>query len=152
MCSLWSAPAVGGDGSVYVGTVCGTDGSLVALTANGTVSWRYPSRWLYSSPSIHYDGSIIVGAMSGVVISLNAATGAELWRVSLGPTHYVYCHPTIAMDGTVYVTTHAGSIFGVNAGGVTFGFNTTNWVEASPVIAPSGHLVAGSFDNSIYYI
>ncbi len=81
-----SSPAIGVDGSIYVGS---NDNKLYSLNANGTygaLRWSYPTgNSIYSSPAIGVDGSIYVGSYDNKLYSLNAngtlrlSYGVAIW-------------------------------------------------------------------------
>jgi outer membrane protein assembly factor BamB len=56
---LYSSPVIGGDGTIYVGTV---SGDLVAVRPDGTVRWRraFPNTPILASPAVGADGSVYV--------------------------------------------------------------------------------------------
>ena len=58
---IWSSPAIGQDGTIYVGS----DG-LYAISPDGTLKWRFQTSGLIkSSPAIVQDGTIYVGSDDG---------------------------------------------------------------------------------------
>ncbi len=55
-----SSPAIGGDGTIYVGS---NNGNLYALNPDGLLKWTYlTGGWVYSSPAIGSDGAVYVGS------------------------------------------------------------------------------------------
>ncbi|UCG70723.1 MAG: right-handed parallel beta-helix repeat-containing protein, partial [Thermoplasmata archaeon] len=53
--SIYSSPAVGNDGTIYLGTY---DGDLIALNPDGTEKWRYATGSpIYSSPAVSGNGT-----------------------------------------------------------------------------------------------
>ena len=55
-----SSPAIGADGTIYVGSY---DGKLYALNPDGTQKWAFTTGdAVYSSPAIGADGTIYVGS------------------------------------------------------------------------------------------
>jgi outer membrane protein assembly factor BamB len=60
---LFSSPAVGSDGIVYIGT---SANSLTAINPDGTVLWSWATGGLiYSSPALTTDGIVYVGSDDG---------------------------------------------------------------------------------------
>src|SRR5690606_34670405 len=58
-----SSPAIGRDGTVYVGSL---DGNLYALSPAGAERWRVATGGgVVSSPAIDADGVVYVGSLSG---------------------------------------------------------------------------------------
>ena len=54
--SVWSSPAIGSSGTIYVGSY---DGKLYAINPNGSFKWAYAAGdWVHSSPAIASDGTI----------------------------------------------------------------------------------------------
>ena len=66
MCS----PAIGTDGTIYVGT---NDYYFDALNPNGTLKWSYYTDIgsVVSSPAIGADGIVYVGLLDGSVYAFN---------------------------------------------------------------------------------
>jgi hypothetical protein len=100
---LFSSPAVGVDGTVYVGTKNDTSGtgSFYAINPDGTVKWRYTpvgQGQVLSSPAIGDDGSLYVGAGGGFYAL--TSSGQLKWKIS--EPGGVISSPAIGKDGTVY--------------------------------------------------
>ncbi|MCL5283436.1 MAG: PQQ-binding-like beta-propeller repeat protein, partial [Armatimonadetes bacterium] len=54
-----SSPAIGADGTVYVGS----EGyNLYAIKPDGTLKWKYQTGGIGSSPAIGADGTVYVGS------------------------------------------------------------------------------------------
>jgi len=65
----WSSPAVGDDGSLYVGSIAN---KVTAVNPNGTLKWYYPTGGrVDSSPAIGADGILYVGAADQKLYALN---------------------------------------------------------------------------------
>ena len=55
-----SSPAIGEDGTIYVGS---EEGYLFALTPNGDLKWKYKTEsWIHTSPVISIEGIIYIGS------------------------------------------------------------------------------------------
>jgi outer membrane protein assembly factor BamB len=106
----WSCPAVGLDGTVYVGNDAGT---LTAVTPQGVVKWRASAGEPMRSPAIGPNGDIYVGA--GTMLRAYSESGTELW------THetqgVILGSPAIGADGAVYIASNDGSLYALNADG-----------------------------------
>ncbi|AMP04280.1 PQQ-binding-like beta-propeller repeat protein [Collimonas pratensis] len=107
-----SSPAIGADGTVYVGVdgyagpfyqslpvglVCALD------PASGALKWKYGTNdWVQASPVIGADGTVYVGAngSDSVFYALNPQTGAAAWGYSVGGG---VTDASLAADGTVYL-------------------------------------------------
>ena len=113
--TIYSSPAIGADGTIYIG---GGDGKVYALDgATGAKKWDFKigSSAIYSSPAIGLDGTVYIsGAVGAIgskvsVFALDGATGAKKWEFvtdfangSYG-SDTVSATPAIGTDGTVYV-------------------------------------------------
>jgi outer membrane protein assembly factor BamB len=118
--SLHATPAIGGDGTVYLGFSGGdpTAGTLYAFRApagGGTdpqVAWSVdigPGRTT-SSPTIGPDGTIYMMGGSGRLFAV-APNGTVKWSAMAGPT--LKGSPALANDGTVYVPSTDGKLYAV---------------------------------------
>ncbi len=67
---LHSSPAVGRDGTIYIGS---EDGTFYALTPDGSVLWTYTAGGrIQSSPAIGSDGTVYVGCDDGTVYAFGS--------------------------------------------------------------------------------
>src|SRR5207253_9819218 len=121
--SAWHAtPAIGRDGTVYVGFSTNSStpdaaGTLYALLApsNGiepTVLWTAdlgPGRQT-SSPTLGPDGTVYAMGGAGRLSAL-APDGRVKWTAQTGPT--IKASPALGQDGTVYVSSMNGKLYAV---------------------------------------
>jgi len=151
---VFSSPAIGIDGAIYVGS---NDDKLYALKPDGTQKWAFTTVGdIISSPAIANDGTIYVG--SG---SFNAAStafyainpdGTQKWVFTTGA--YITSSPAIGSDGTIYVGSADNKLYAINPDG------TQKWaftagddvVWSSPAIAAGGTIYVGSIDRKVYAI
>jgi len=152
--SLDTDPAVGADGTIYVGgSYDELSWYLYAIYPNGTMKWRYfagASLWL-QCPSIADDGTIYIGTWSGSLKALNP-NGTLKWTFGSD----MGSDPVIGEDGTIYFGTFAGywtdaKIVAVNPNGTekwsyTTGYHTTS----DPAIGDDGTIYIGSGDTYLY--
>ncbi|MBN1436678.1 MAG: PQQ-binding-like beta-propeller repeat protein [Sedimentisphaerales bacterium] len=103
---LVSSPAIGPDGTIYIGSL---DGMLHAVSRSlYELRWKsYLGRMSTASPAIGPDGTIYVGTETGVLYAL-APDGSDLWSftipgLSADLPGAIMAAPAIADDGTVYV-------------------------------------------------
>jgi len=103
---VWSSPAIGSDGTVYVGSY---DDKLYAINKNGALKWTYVTGGdIYSSPAIGADGTIYVGSNDGKIYAINP-DGTLKWSLPTGGA--VYSSPAIGSDGRVYVGSYDGKLY-----------------------------------------
>jgi outer membrane protein assembly factor BamB len=92
-----SSPAVGSDGTVYVGT---NASALLAYAANGTPSWRYQTiKGVLNSPSLAADGTVYVNAEDLNLYALYP-NGTLKWAYEMFADQANA--PAIGPDGTLY--------------------------------------------------
>jgi hypothetical protein len=73
---VFSSPAVGGDGTIYVGS---RDYKLYAISPDGTLQWSFPtSHYVESSPAIGGDGTIYVGSIDNKLYAIGPGINVTL--------------------------------------------------------------------------
>lgn len=116
-----SSPALGADGTLYIGTI---DGLLHALTPGPTAATRKwnPSKVgsmnRNSSPAIGASGTVYIGTYTGLV-AVDPANGNKIWTF---PTEgrvdsSAAIAANAAANGTLYVGTSLGVFYAVNPDG-----------------------------------
>jgi outer membrane protein assembly factor BamB len=119
---IGAPPAIGGDGTVYVGGSFQTvpfvfDGKLYALNPDGTLKWSHQTQGgVFYSPAIAPDGTIYFGSggqpddpdQTGTFYAVNP-DGTRKWSAPLPGC--VGGGATIGADGLLYVPV-AGCVFG----------------------------------------
>lgn len=104
------SPALGPDGTVFIGS---DDGTLYALDgATGVRKWATTPFTAYTTPALGRNGMVYVGSMQANLYALDAATGAKRWTFFAGDS--VHTSPAIGLDGTVYVASGAGILYAVD--------------------------------------
>jgi outer membrane protein assembly factor BamB len=126
------APAIGADGTVYVG--CWE--TLHALHPDGTLRWSYLMAGRTGSPAVGADGTVYVGASDYNLYALDA-DGTLRWSYPTGsiPNRSA----AVATDGTVLVSS-AGTLAALNPDG------TLRWsrVLGRPVVSALGQPTIGT--------
>jgi len=103
-----SSPAIGSDGTIYVGS---DKNDVFALNPDGTLKWVFPTRDdVNSSPAIASDGTIYIGSEDGSLYALNP-DGKVKWIYDASSA--VNSSPAIGSDGTVYVGSSGGSLLAI---------------------------------------
>jgi outer membrane protein assembly factor BamB len=143
---VWSSPAIGADGTLYVGS---KDNHVYALNPNGTQKWRFKTgNWVRSSPAIGAAGTLYVGSLDGNIYALNP-DGTLKWRFQTDLS--VDSSPAIGVDGTIYVGGQDTYVYSLNPNGtLKWRFKTGDGVWSSPAIGADGTIYVGSGDNYIY--
>lgn len=143
-----STPAVGPDGTVYVGC---QDDALYALAPDGTKRWELRcGDDVDSSPAIGPDGTVYVGSDDHKLYALGPG-GAVRWAVTTGGA--VRSSPALGADGTVYVGSFDGALYAVRQNGlVAWTYRTADRILSSPLIDAAGNLAIGSEDDRLYLL
>jgi outer membrane protein assembly factor BamB len=144
-----TAPALGADGTVYLGA---RDGHLYALRSNGTMLWSFLTRGVVvSSPALGADGTVYFGSQDGRLYAVNL-WGQERWEFATGGE--VFSSPAVALDGTLYVGSLDGKLYAVAPNGTNavkrWEFATGGGVFASPAVGADGTIYFGSRDGRLY--
>lgn len=155
-----STPALGADGTIYVGA---NDGHLYALAPDGTQNWAFQTQGspYHCSPVVGRDGTIYVGTV-GVDANLYAIhpDGTQKWvATASGDTMIIECTAGIGEDGTVYVTVYRSApgdpsqnrLIAINPDGTIKWEHSINGMEtwSSPVVGPDGTVYVQSDEGLV---
>ncbi len=154
-------PALGADGTIYVGSTAGLGGNLYALNPDGSQKWTFsdPNAETIAMPSIGADGTIYAGADDGYLYALNS-DGSQKWTFAtpeqpVGPL-------AIGADGTIYFGSGTGDDFG---DGIVYALGPLNLIKwksiinstsfglgevEPPVISADGTVYLAAENGSIY--
>jgi outer membrane protein assembly factor BamB len=147
--SVFSSPAIGADGTIYVGAI---DNKLYAINPDGSEKWSFTTGWdVFSSPAIGADGTIYVGSGDNNLYAINP-DGSQKW--SFFTEDWVASSPAIGADGTIYVGSLDNKLYAINPdGNQKWSFTTGDFiVSSSPAIGADGTIYVGSYDNNLYAI
>ncbi len=140
-----SSPAIGSDGTIYVGSL---DSYLYSLNPEGTLKWRYQTgSGIGSSPAISSNGTIYVGSDDHYLYALNP-DGTLKWRYQTGSG--IGSSPAISSDGTIYVGSDDHYLYALNPDGtLKWRYQTGVNINSSPAIGSDGTIYVGSHDHYI---
>ncbi len=150
-----SSPAIGVDGTVYVGASNEPmdDHHLYAVNHDGTLRWRYETGdIMYSSPAIGAEGTVYVGSYDGYLYAItdNETEGTLKWRYETGSE--MCSSPAIGADGTVYVGS-GDYLYAINPEGtLKWRYETGDDIHSSPAIGADGTIYVGSDDRYLWAI
>jgi len=143
--NVQSSPAIGADGTIYVGSI---DTKAYALNPGGSIKWAVsPSvSSISASPAIGPGGDIYVVDTSCTLFALAAADGRQVWSYRLSSSTCNDASPAVAQDGTVYIGgPFNGTLTAINAdGSLKCTFATGSSIESTPAIATDGTIYVGS--------
>ena len=147
--SVTSSPAVGSDGTVYVGS---NDEKFYAINPDGTIKWSHTAGGYFdtSSAAIGADGTIYAGCEDGNLYAFNPDSTLK-WTYSVPMTSGLSSSPAVAADGTVYFHADDGNLYAVSsAGALKWTFAAAGVSYAAPTIAPDGTVYVGT-DGGLFY-
>ncbi|MCL5096741.1 MAG: PQQ-binding-like beta-propeller repeat protein [Candidatus Omnitrophica bacterium] len=101
-----SAPVVGKDGTIYVGT---DTNALVAVDSSGIVRWAATTDGAVGAPAVGgADGGIFFGTLNGTFHAVNA-DGSPRWQFNAGSA--IRTPPTLTPGGQVVFGTDCGLVW-----------------------------------------
>lgn len=131
-----SSPAIGPDGTIYVGSY---DGNLYAIRDEGSagvLQWAFPTGGAVDgSPTVDASGTIYIGSRDSTLYAINP-DGSLMWNLPTGGG--IESSPTIH-DGILYIGTFAGDLYAIGTGGPDVGVGSVDLPErvlADSVYAP----------------
>lgn len=152
----FSSPAVGEDGTIYVGS---QDDHVYALAEDGTLRWRTNvGADADGGPAIADDGTVYVGTDRGEVLALDPQTGAIRWRQKVHG--FVRGSFSVGRDGTIFAGTYGPTprlvALEPEDGAVRFEFPIRGTgalefgIHGGPVEDAQGRLYFGAQDDYLY--
>lgn len=151
-----STPAVGKDGTVYVGSAFGRISAIDGKS--GAARWQFmiedPEHSADACPLLSADEkTLYTGSSGGRLYALDTASGAQKWHFDArGGIHGA---PVMAPDGiSLYVPCENGRLYCVDSrtGEELWQFKTERGIRSSPVLGQDGTIYLGSGDGKIYAI
>jgi len=145
-----TSPAVGADGTIYVGSDDGLGGgNLYAINPNGTQKWVYNLNGVKDSPAIGAGGTIYVGSydpMGGGNLYAINPDGSQNWVCLVGDTT---TSPAIGLDGTIYVALSHGGLTAISREGTKkWWFPTSGDIAtSSPAVGADGTIYMQAYTN-----
>lgn len=145
-----SPPAIGADGTIYVGC---DDGSLYAINADGSLKWQFGTGdEIGTSPAIGADGTIYVctSEFGSPLYAINP-DGSAKWQ---SDPELLFDHsPAIAEDGTIIAASSWGQVAAFDPNGQMrwqhdFG-EEGGAPSCAPAIGPGGMVYVGCDDGRL---
>lgn len=96
-----TSPAIGPDGTVYIGN---SNWKFYAINgATGKEKWskRTGGSFLYSRPALDHNGTVYFGCDDGHLYAVNGKNGHEVWEKELGG--WLRSSPVLDRDGALYI-------------------------------------------------
>lgn len=111
-CDIWGSPAIGPDGTVWVGT---EDNNVLGLNGTtGALQWEFStSGEVRTTPAVDGSGRVYFGSDDGYVYCIEPTGGSStpilIWSYDTGDE--VRCSPSIGANGVLYVGSDSGILY-----------------------------------------
>lgn len=142
-------PAVGPDGTVYLGNVAG---KFMALDpANGEIKWSYDTgSHILESPTMGPDGTIYAGNLAGQLFAFDPVKQGMKWCSDVGAE--VRQPPGIGGDGSVVLASdrNLAMAFEPEHGGQLWKQPAASYVHCTPLLDAHGKLFLGANNATLY--
>ncbi len=145
---IQSSPAIGSDGTVYVGS---NDNNIYAINPDGSMKWEIITAGeVVSSPAVGLNGTVYVGSSDKKLYAIYP-DGSERWTFATGGE--LFSSPVISSDGTIYIGSNDKKLYAINPdGSKEWAFVTNGAISSSPAIGSDGAVYVGSSDYNVYAI
>lgn len=145
--TILSSPAVGSDGTVYVGSF---DNCTYAIWPSGSLKWKFRTGGnVVASPAIGADGTVYIGSQDHNFYALHPATGSVVWLYGMGGQ--IQSSAAIDSQGILYVGSENDYLYALTStGSVKWTLDTGGMTVSSPVIGADGTLYVGSDEYYLY--
>ena len=156
-----ASPAIGADGTIYVGTdqygAAGrtptqVDTSFWAINPDGTIKWNLSiGNGVESSSALGPDGTVYFGSYDSCLYAVddNGTHGTIKWKF---PTNgFIDGSPAVDGDGHIYFGSRDSVLYALYPNGaVKWTYRLGGDIESSPTIDGRGYLYIGCFDGNLY--
>lgn len=144
-----SAPAVGDDGTLYLGS---QDGKVYAVSTQGSVKWSFTTgKAVRSTPALGADGTVYIPSQDGKLYALTKE-GNKKWEFAIGVS-LLDASPTVAADGTIYLGADDNKLYAINPdGSKKWEFVAGGKIRSSVAIRPDNALVVTCNDKKVYVL
>ncbi len=144
---IHSSPAIGADGTIYIGS---DDYNLYAVNpTTHTADWSFPTTLaVQSHPAVTSDGKICFGSNDSYLYILHPEGVKYKDKKTEG---FIASSPALATDGSIYVGSGDNRLYAYTSDlTVKWSYMTGGNVSSSPAIGTDGVIYVGSEDNYFY--
>ncbi len=134
--SCTTMPAIGIDGTLYLGSVISGKNCLAAINPDGSLQWLVTTNSIITcSPNIGAAGSVYFGTQAGDLTALHPDGSVE-WSLNLkGEIDY---SPALGPDGSLYVSVRGYGLIAIATRGVIQWSFSTSFPVSAPLVGPDG--------------
>lgn len=137
-------PAIGPDGTVYVGD---RDGNVYAFNSDGTLAWSFSTNGdVFSDPAIGPNGTVYVGSNDNSLYALGEDGSLE-WTFETGDN--VRSSPAVGGEGRIYVGSRDGRLYALSPEGAEVWSVGLGGPVGTPAIGGDGRIYVGA--GSTFY-
>lgn len=132
-----SSPAIGNDGTIYIGGYGGGGGNVFGIYPDGSLRWSYSTpEPVRTTPAIADDGTIYIGTRGGELYAFSP-DGIVKWIFTAKDE--IRASAAIDFNGTIYVGSYDKNLYALNPDGtLKWSFLLDGIVEASPIVDSEG--------------
>jgi outer membrane protein assembly factor BamB len=142
-----SSPAIGIDGTIYVGDQ--DNYRIYSIAPNGSTNWYYHTNGeIISSPTIDKNGIVYCGSMDGNLYAFYP-NGTLRWKFNTG--NGITSSPIIGEDGTIYIANWGGSLYAFGRGELQVEANGPYNGDATIPIQFTGTVYGGILPYSYHW-
>jgi len=156
---VYSAPVVGADDTVYVGSA---DGFFYAIGRDGGLRWSFRTgRLIDSGAALSADGRVYIPSADGHVYALDASTGREIWRFAARNSRsdrveivgWFEGNVSLSPDGAIFAPCDDFHVYVLDGrGSLKYAFPTGGMVWSVVPTDAAGRRFFGSLDFNCYGI
>ena len=151
--SIYSAPVIASDGTVYFGTVSTDNCYIYAITPEATqaiLKWKYKTEWhVYASPVLGPDGTVYVGSWDKTLYAVKDGSLKWTFKTNEG----IWASPIVASVGTIYVAGLDNYLYALDSNGTEkWRVNIGCKIWSSPTLSKDGTIYFGGEDWKIYAV
>jgi outer membrane protein assembly factor BamB len=141
-----SAPAVGADGTSYIGDEARR---FLAIDAQGQPRFSFISGGpVRAAPALRSDGIVVFGAYDGVLYALRP-DGTLAW--SFATADSIQSSPLVDVDGAVVVGSRDNRVYALSPDGkLRWSLVLEEDIDGTPALGPDGTLYIGSDDRCLH--
>jgi outer membrane protein assembly factor BamB/subtilisin family serine protease len=153
--SVTCSPAIGPDGTIYVGS---NDDTFYAFSPSGALKWSRSGAAPFdtSSAAVGTDGTVYASCEDGNLYAYNGQNGNVVWAFAFPSGQIPGSSASLGSDGTLYV--HGtdgtnGDLYAVSSSGTQkWAFSAAGQSYAAPSLGSDGTIYLGTDEGHFYAV